>query len=48
MRYAHPTPENIRRAVEILAKNVVSAQDFVPTLSTGKEGIPLNDFISAN
>jgi excisionase family DNA binding protein len=48
MRYAHPTPENMRRAVETLAQNVVSAQDFVPAPSPRKEGVPVNDFISAN
>jgi len=48
MRYAHPTPENMRRAVETLAQNVASAQDFVPILSTKKEGVPANAFVSAN
>jgi len=48
MRYAHPTSENIRRAVETLAQNVASAQDFVPILSTKKECVPPNAFVSAN
>ncbi len=48
MRYAHPTPENMRRAVETLAQNVTSAQDFVPILSTKKEGVPPSAFVSAN
>lgn len=48
MRYAHPTPENMRRAVETLAQNVTSAQDFVPILSTKKEGVHASVFVSAN
>jgi len=48
MRYAHPTPENMRRAVETLAQNMTSAQDFVPILSTKKEGVLPNAFVSAN
>ena len=48
MRYAHPTPENMRRAVETLAQNVTSAQDFVPAPSPKKEGGPASAFVSAN
>jgi len=48
MRYAHPTPENMRRAVETLAQDEASTQDFVPALSTKKESVPANDFLSAN
>lgn len=48
MRYAHPTPENMRRAVETLALNVTSSLDFVPILSTKKEGVRPNAFVSAN
>jgi len=48
MRYCHPTPENMRRAVETLAQNVTLALDFVPILSTKKEGVPRNAFVSAN
>ena len=48
MRYAHPTPENMRRAVETLAQNVPSAQDFVPAPSPQEESAPTNDLVSAN
>jgi excisionase family DNA binding protein len=48
MRYAHPTPENMRRAVETLAQNVTLALDFVPILSTKKEGVLPNAFVSVN
>lgn len=48
MRYAHPTPENMRRAVETLAQNVPSAQDFVPVPSPKEESVPANALVSAN
>ena len=48
MRYAHPTPENMRRAVETLAQNVPSAQDFVPVPSPQEESVPANALVSAN
>ena len=48
MRYAHPTPENMRRAVETLAQNGAGVRDFVPILSQNLGGVPLNAFISAN
>jgi hypothetical protein len=48
MRYAHPTPENMRRAVETLAQNVTSTQDFVPVLSLRNESVPKNAVVSAN
>jgi len=48
MRYAHPTPENMRKAVEALARK----QDFgpvaVPAVSTRKESASLTDLSSAN
>jgi len=38
MRYAHPTPENMRRAVETLVKN----REFVPAVSPQAEGFPVS------
>jgi excisionase family DNA binding protein len=48
MRYAHPTPENMRRAVETLAQNGAGVRDFVPILSTKKESEPLSASITIN
>jgi excisionase family DNA binding protein len=48
MRYAHPIPENMRRAVETLVQNVTSAQDFVPAPSPKEESVPANALVSAN
>jgi len=48
MRYAHPTPENMRKAVELLGQDVASPEDFVPKLSPKNESPSVNAFITAN